>query len=103
MRNNLKNMPELTTDFIKESVDIIDSEFKGVEDYHLALRIELMLSIDSDLFHLKKLNKELENIKDKSKKEEIEKLSEFVLYNIDYKRKVIDELISRSEIKKESC
>lgn len=97
IRNKIKNMPELTNEFIKESVDIIDSEFKGVEDYYLALRIELMLSIDSDLFHLKKLDKELENIKDKSKKEEIEKLSEFVLYNIDYKRKVIDELISRSE------
>ena len=92
----INKMPELTDKFIKESVDIIEADFKGVEDFHLALRIELMLSIDSDLFNLKKLTEELESISDINKKEEHKKLCDFVLYNIDYKKKIIDELMSRA-------
>lgn len=92
----INKMPELTDEFIKESVDIIEADFKGVEDFHLALRIELMLSIDNDLFNLKKLTKELESISDLDKKEEHKSLCDFVLYNIDYKKKIIDELMSRA-------
>lgn len=91
-------MPELTDEFIKESVDVIHKEFCDVEDYHLALRIDLMLSIDKDIFHLKELSKDAENETDGVKKAKLESLCDFVLYNIEFKRKIIDELIARENI-----